>query len=459
MAAVANNAQKVNIAFKKKELRDVLPDYDLIDDVLAGARVVKSKRTKYLPMPNAHDTSTENVARYNAYLMRAVFYSVTSRTLEGFVGEMFGKDPVTTVPDALKPIMEDANGEGVGVIQLAKDACRHVVSKGRAGLFVDYPATGGNVSKEEKDTNGYRPVILLYRPTQIINWGTRKKGALTVLSFVVLEEDDESDTTDFSDNKRTRWRVLRLDENWRYTVQIYTGTNAATAAAGEVITPTDSAGNPFDRIPFMFIGAKSNDSRVTKPPMLDLADLNIAHYRNSADYEEACFICGQPTPVITGLSEAWVDKYFKNGVGLGSRAALPLPAGATAELLQSEPNTMPFEGMQHKERQMVAVGARLVEQASVQRTATEARSETESEKSTLASTADNVSLAFEWALGFAAQWEGLGETKITFKINKEFSVNFSTPEARAEAIKAWQADAISFTEMRGALRKVGRAFD
>lgn len=323
---------------------------------------------------------------------------------------------------------------------------------------MDYPNTGGNVTAEAKEAGGIRPVIELYHPTQIINWRTRKIGALTVLSLVVLEEDVEKDDNDFTDTKVKQWRVLRLDaETNHYTVQVFQGTTATDAKAGDVISPTKSDGSTFNRIPFMFIGSENNDAAVNKPPMYDLADLNIAHYRNSADYEEASYVCGQPTPVVTGLTEAWAEKFFGKGIGLGSRAALPLPAGATAELLQPEPNTLPFEAMAHKERQMVAVGARLVEQKTVQRTATEAGLETAGEKSVLANVSDNVSLAFEWALGFAAEWEGLGESKITFRVNKEFSVHFSSPEARQEAIKSWQAEAISFTEMRAALRKGGTA--
>jgi len=446
-----------NVAFRRKELREIQQDYEMIDDAVAGARIVKQKGPKYLPRPNAADGSEENLARYEAYRTRAVFYGVTSRTLEGFMGELFSKDPVVTVPTALDSVVEDANGEGVSLVQLSKDVSRQVISKGRAGIFVDYPNTGGVITQVQKDASGVRPVIRMYKPLDIINWRTKKVGALTVLALIVLEEIVENNNDDFTDVSKKQWRVLRLDEANRYTVQVYMGTTAADAVAADPITPTNSTGATFDRIPFMFVGANSNDSTVDKPPMYDLADLNIAHYRNSADYEEACFICGQPTPVVTGLTETWVDKYFKNGVGLGSRAALPLPAGATAELLQALPNTMPKEAMEHKERQMVAVGAKLVEQSTVQRTATEAGQEAASEQSTLANIADNISLAFEWALGFAAEWEGVGESLVTYRVNKEFSTAFGNPEARAEAIKAWQAEAITFTEMRSALRKGGTA--
>jgi hypothetical protein len=103
------------------------------------------------------------------------------------------------------------------------------------------------------------------------------------------------------------------------------------------------------------------------------------------------------------------------------------------------------------------LGAKIVEQQQVQRTATETSLESSSEKSTLATISDNLSLAMEWALFFAGRFMGVGDSKMVFQVNKEFSIAFNTPEARAEAIEAWVAEAISWTEMRAALRKGGTA--
>ena len=50
----------------RKELREKLKQYELIDDCLAGEQQVKYRQTKYLPMPNPDDTSPENAARYQA---------------------------------------------------------------------------------------------------------------------------------------------------------------------------------------------------------------------------------------------------------------------------------------------------------------------------------------------------------------------------------------------------------
>ena len=184
MAIVAAPRNKANnVAYVRKELRTVLAQYDIIDDCIAGSVRIKAKRGKYLPRPNAHDESKENEERYNAYLTRAVFYGVTGRTLEGFMGELFSKNVVILTPPELETLVDDANGEGVGLEQLAKIACRAVLSKGRGGLFVDYPDTGGQQTAEQKIVNGFRPVMQFYEARNIINWGTKKIGALTVPSL------------------------------------------------------------------------------------------------------------------------------------------------------------------------------------------------------------------------------------------------------------------------------------
>ena len=447
-----------NVSFKRPELVAVLPQYEVIRDAIAGSPAVKKQRTKYLPKPNAQDVSEGNNRRYTAYLTRAVFYGVSGRTLRGLMGQIFMRDPVVEVPDAMKPLVEDTNGEGVSLVQLAKKVTGWTIPYGRSGLFVDYPTTNGQVTKEQLEEQGIRPTIVGYDPAQIINWRTRKRGAVSVLSLVVLEEDYVEKDDGFEMKMGTQWRVLRLSDTDVYSVEIWRKTAAKAFTLFQAPTiPLDASGAPFKDIPFCFIGAENNDSEVDAPPMFDLADINMAHYRNSADHEENLYMSAQATPVVIGLSEAWADKYFKEGVGLGAGSSIPLPVGGDAKLLQATAEDALSKEMEHKERQMVALGAKLVEQKQVQRTATEASQEEASESSTLSSIANNVSLAFLWALGWAAMFMGIPETGIKVELNSDFDISKMTPAERAQTISEWQAEAITFAEMRAILRKSGVA--
>lgn len=455
--ANANVNATPNVAFKRPELVAVMPEYEIIRDAIGGSTKVKAAKTKYLPRPNPADTSPANTARYTAYLIRAVFYGVTGRTMRGLSGQVFMRDPVLEVPDTMQPVVDDTNGEGVSLVQLAKKVTNWVIPYGRSGLFVDYPETGGVVTKAELEEKGIRPTITGYEPWAIINWRTRKRGAVSVLNMVVLEESYVEKDDGFEVKLATQWRVLNLSDDDKYSVQIWRKAAARNFSLLKTYTPHDAEGNPFKDIPFCFVGSENNDSDVDAPPLFDLADLNLAHYRNSADHEENLYVSGQATPVLTGLNESWADKYFKEGVGLGSRAAIPLPVGGDAKLIQATEISGISTEMEHKERQMVALGAKLVEQKTVQRTATEAGLEEAGESSILSSIANNVSLAFVWALGWAAMFIGVPETEIKFSANSDFDISKMTPAERAQTITEWQAEAITFSEMREALRKTGVA--
>jgi len=44
-------------------------------------------------------------------------------------------------------------------------------------------------------------------------------------------------------------------------------------------------GKPLDFIPFIFIGIDDTTPSVDEPPLIDIADVNIAHYRLDADHK------------------------------------------------------------------------------------------------------------------------------------------------------------------------------
>jgi hypothetical protein len=457
------------IDWVRPELSYYFDQYSLIHDCLAGEQSIKRAGMRYLPMPNAHDQSIENKERYIGYKTRAVFYGVTERTLEGLIGEVFNVDPTVKVPTQLDAVVKDADGSGVPLVQLAQETESDVLSYGRAGLFIDYPRTDGKaVSVLDIESGDIRPTINHYKPWNVINWRVQKVGGKSVLTFVVLREEYEMPVGDFGVAISYQYRVLSLiDGIYKQEIYIPAESGALTIDPTKTVLPVDASGNNLTYIPFMFVGAKWNGHKVNKPPLYSLASLNVAHYRNSADYEDSCYIVGQPTPVATGLTQNWVDTVLKGEFKLGSRGMVPLPEGADFKLVSATENSMIKEAMDQKERQMVALGAKLVEQTTVQRTATEASLETSSEVSVLATITKNVSAAYKFALEVCALFTGATtvaadanqkiNSGIQFDLNTEFSLSDASPEEINTVIKSWQSEAISWTEMRGKLRKTGYA--
>jgi hypothetical protein len=139
---------------------------------------------------------------------------------------------------------------------------------------------------------------------------------------------------------------------------------------------------------------------------------------------------------------------------------LPLPAGGSAELLQADPNTMPKEAMGHKEEQMKALGAKLIEPGPVKGTATEALIEEASESSVLSSATKNVSLGYQKALYFASRFIGeVDPAKIVFELNSDFAANHMNAQERAQLLAEWQSGGITWGEFRFGLKKAGVAYE
>jgi hypothetical protein len=434
-----------------------LTDWQLIEDCLAGQRAVKDRSTTYLPAPNADDTSDANIARYAQYLKRAVFYNVTKRTHSGLTALAFVDKPQIDLPSGLDILLTDINGAGLAFEQQLKETLDGVAAHGRLGLFVDYPPVEGPVSRSElAGSTTLRPIVCTYKPWEIINWDETVIGARRVPSLVVLAETYKQRGVDgFSVEVGKQWRVLRL------TPAGYTATVIREAIGGKEYTtqdfaPTDLRGNRLTEIPFIVVGSTNNDLDVDDPPMLDIATLNIAHYCNSADYEESIFMCGQPTPVLTGMTKEWWEQVLNKTVRLGSRSAVALPVGSDLKLVTATANGLVREAMQDKERQMVALGARLIQSTQVQRTATEARIETASEMSVLSLCASNVSAAYTKCMEWAGLFAGVTGAA-TIKLHPNAELERLTPEERTALIADLQEGTLSFTEVRAKLRAAGLA--
>ena len=456
-----------NVGFVRKEVSKKLPKWLLVDDCVEGEEAVKAKGVVYLPMPEANIDATKNLEQFNKYKLRAVFFPVTGRTLEGLIGQVFSKPVATDLPDSLRKLEEDVDGAGTTLEQQSKSTLDATLRKGRAGLLSDFPTieAGKDVTKAELDSGRIRPRVILYQPNQIINWRNQVVGGETQLRLLVLKEEKDVSEDQFEIICEPRWRVYELTETgvevsvWKLKAK----TNGLLKSDEyeleiEPLPILDSSGNQLARIPFAFVGATNNDSSIDEPPLAPLASLNVAHYRNSADYEQSLFIAGQPTPVFTGLTDDWVKKHIKGQVKLGSQNAVALPPNASAMLLQATPNSMPMEGMKHKEDQMKAIGAKLIEPSQVQRTATEAEIEETSEASVLSSVAKNVSAAYELAFYFCSLFgEDVDQDAINIELNSEFQVMGLNAAERKEVIEAWQGELLTFEEAREQYRRKGIA--
>jgi hypothetical protein len=204
-------------------------------------------------------------------------------------------------------------------------------------------------------------------------------------------------------------------------------------------------GNTMSFIPFEFIGVRDNSPCVDKPPLLDLVDVNLSHYRTSADLEHGRHFTGLPTPVVCG-----VQLESGQSLSIGSAKAWVFPdpqASATFLEFTGQGLGELREAMREKESMMATLGARMLapESKGIESAQT-ASIHRAGENSVLASISQSISISLTHILEWLRDWSNItGEVSV--ELNRDFVPPTMTAQDLTALVTAWQSGAISHSTL------------
>jgi len=417
-------------------------------DVVRGQQAVKQSGESYLPKLSGQD---EN--QYKAYKERATFYNATGRTVDGLSGMAFRKDPVVKVPTVAEPITKDLDLAGVGIVRFADLCVEELIMVGFGGVLVDHPvAPETPVSQADVQRAGLRPYLAFYCAETIYNWQFGRVNNLFQLTRVVLREDVAS--ADPADEFKTitteQYRVLDLtDTGYRQRIFRKDGAGVFVQFGPDVFPKIN--GKPISRIPFYILNLSEAADGPSKPPIMDLVDVNLAHYRNTADLEHGVHYVGLPTPVVTGHR---LEEGTSLAIGAGGAWVFP-NENAKAFFLefQGAGLTQLRDVIKDKQEQMAALGARMLSpEKKAAETAETASIHRSGESAVLTSICDRVSEVLTSAIAFSVEWLGVtGETSIT--LNTDFMPAAVDPALLREVFAMLQAGRISYESFWAILQR------
>lgn len=308
--------------------------YQQIRDCFVGSRAIKAAGTKYLPMLGG-----QSISDYELYKTRALFFPITGKTVSTLLGFATSRDPELNYAQEMQPYFVD-DSRPYQFTEFYVKLLQENLLMGRVGVLIDAPATGAP-----------RPNLLPYIAESIINWDADDNG---LLRWVLLREPyyevDPADPFKISSKIRYRWCGL---VNGVYTVRIY----------DEDLKPVSADIVPLFRrksinyVPFVVIGSSGVHLEIDRPPMLDIATINISHYMSSADLEWGRHFVGLPTPVIIGADA-------NTSLKIGGTAAWVLPnEGSDAKYLEFVGQGLQSleNALQEKIGLMATMSARLVD--------------------------------------------------------------------------------------------------
>lgn len=412
-------------------------------DVLEGEDAVHAAGIEYLPKLSGQDDS-----EYKAYVDRTPFYGATSRTVDGYVGMIFRKEPDLNV-SGIDNLLQDITLADTTINEFAEAITREVIGVGRFGVLVEYPiVTDQRPTVAQAQAANHRPYATSYPAESILNWRMERVNNSMQLTMLALKEavtewksDFESDTIE-----QIRGLFLELGESgYRYVQRIYrksseNGKSGAWMQVGDDIIPV-MKGKPLPYIPFQFFGPAHNGPEIQKPPIYDLVALNLSHYRSTADLEHGAHFTGLPTAVVTGYQVGENEK-----LSIGSANAWVFPASdANAKYLEFTGQGLgALENIiNRKQDQMAAIGARML---SPEKAAAEAAETVKlrhaGEGAVLSTISGMISQGLTRVLNIMSEWAGAG-TNQSVTLNTDFiEIGMTGPELTA-LVGAWQSGAIS----------------
>lgn len=410
------------------------PNWDMLRDIIQGERRIKEQGTVYLPGL----ISAKSGTTYEDYKGRATFVNMTGRTISGLVGTVFRR-PVK-VSNVEKAWLENVTADGLHFNLFCKKATIEAVAMGRIGILVDMPPDGS------------KPYLCEYIAENIISWKTEVRDGRKVPIYVLLREivdqtpmltNKELISPDnFSMKLQARYRALYLDESGIYRQQIfleekvrdiYGGIITVLAPDGDVITPT-RRGAPFRYIPMVCIGPMQPTFDVQKSPVLDIAFLNIAHYKSSAQLEHGRFFTALPVYYVPISGQSQNADY-----DIGPSVVWEVPEGVKPGILEYFGTGLKnlADSLVEKEEAIASLGGRImgISPAAAAESETIYKMKQVNEMSILINITESMSAGMTQCLRWLLDWQRLPAEDVEVKFNQDFNaLQIQARELRAIAV-------------------------
>jgi len=297
-------------------------------DAYEGEDAIKAAGVRYLPK-----LTGQSDVDYKSYKNRAMFYSITSKSVAAMVGMATMTPAKLKYPDSMAYLFTGVKSPQF--MEVFSTALNEILLQSRFGMLIDWGRDG-------------KPYIAMYAAEDMTNWRFDKDSS--DLEFLMLQEVFDKYIDEYTIEQRIRYRELRMIDG------IYTQILHEDGEEAVTITPTIS-GIALEETPFFAVNPVGLGLMDCKPMMLDIANINISHYLSSADLEHGRHFTGLPTPVVMG-ADASTDLY------IGSTKFLILPEkGADAKYLEFTGQGLQSleKAMSEKQSQLASLSARLLD--------------------------------------------------------------------------------------------------
>lgn len=430
----------------------MIPRWKKIDALLGGTETMRNAQLELLPR---HEEETERA--YQERISKAVLFNVTELTLDSMVGRPFS-DPVvrTDVPETVDRWLDDVDLLGNDVHTFSRAWFRDGLAKAFSHVLIDMPKLEeGERPRTLADDReqGTRPYWIQIPPEQVISMRATVVNGQEVLTHVRIFEP-HTEAKGFSEVVVERIRELNL-------VQAFldeAGDEVAPFVAVRIWERVPDDKKRADQsewfvideftmeIPFIpmvtFYATKREDLGLAKPPLTDLADLNVSHWQGDSEQATVLTVARFPMLAASGVVDEKGDT-----VVVGPKVSL-VAGDPNAKFYYVEHSGAAIESgrqdQKDKEERMAEYGAQFLKKRPGDQTATARALDSAEATSPLQDMSIRFSDALNQALMLTAVWAKIDPGAVgTLEINTEFGPENVEQSDLATLLKARENKEIS----------------
>lgn len=406
-------------------------DWAVVAPLMGGTKGMRAAGERLLPkFPKEEDDE------YKARLNQSTLLPAYSETVGNMTDRVFA-EPLQVgddVPDAIRELTDDVDLAGNDINNWSVGCFKAGLADGLVHAWVESPkADGVRTMADEKKAN-IRPYLVLVLGLQVLGWRV-KNGQLDMVRYrETIEEDDG----EFGIKQIEQIRVLRPG-SWATYRQVKKGGTWAMHEEGT---------NSLGRIPWATFYTGRTGFMTAKPPLLELAHLNIKHWQSQSDQDNILHVARVPMLMVSGIDdESWELK-------VGTSSATKLPNGGDMKWVEHTGKAIEAgrQSLQDLIDEMRMAGAKLLQKDKQQtKTATQAEEESAQELSPLARMAGQFADFLAQLLQYMGEYRGVtdgGHVEMRGNFDQDYAPEVSLPQLLSMANAGKLSDETLFAEFQ-----------
>jgi hypothetical protein len=409
---------------RTRAVLDMMKGWEIMKAVTEGTEYLRENSEAFLPLEPRED--------YDAYLARvnrSVFSPFTQRLIRAATGLVLRK-PITLTGDPYWTEMfkKDVDGCKSDLDEYARRVLMCSLTYGQSHILVDYPAPSGALSLAEERQQNRRPYWIEVDPNNLYGWRLDRESNYGNLIQARIAEKAVLPDGDFGEKVYDQIRVIepgkyrifrkkeQIEEMYDVSDNSVTG-NFEMGSADKDYKQVESGEFSLGEIPLVTIYSGKVENLVSKPPLLDIAYLNLAHFQRQADLIHSLHVASQPMLVMEGYDDQTKDLAISVNYAMatqpGNKVYYVEPASSAFEAQSAE--------IKELQMQMATLGiSTLSQQKFVAESADARRLDRVDTNSMLAMVSMELEQKLQKAFNLSAEYVGIEAPEV--KISRDFDI-------------------------------------